>query len=352
VITHSAPRADPAEHPPGGRPRPYGAPVGLVLILFAALLLTEPANADEARDAPGAVSLLRQAAQAGDTVSYSGTQVVTVWSPEGTAAVLAEVRHSPGAGTSYRVMGGQAPGSIRADEVTDQTLVDRVISGYEVELAGMDSVAGREAYVVDVRRDDGSLAARLWTDTATYLLLRREIYNEAGKMVRASGFLDVSVHQTDAAVSTTDPRAVPSATRSRSLPDVSPLPRRLGDELVLHDVNRLTLGSQTVTQLVYSDGLSNVSVFVQQGRLDYEQLDGFTERTVAGTPVYVADGVPQRATWACCGYVYTVVADVSGTSLETMVAALPHTSEAGKASFGDRVVRGLDRVGSWLNPFG
>lgn len=318
--------------------------------MIAVLLLAEPAHADEVRDAPGAVSLLRQAARAPDSVGYSGTQFVTVWSREGTAAVLAEVRHSPGQGTSYRVMGGQETGSIHADEISDQTLVDHVISGYEVELAGMDSVAGRDAYVVDVRRDDGSLAARLWTDTATSLLLRREIYNEAGKMVRASGFVDISV-RSGAGVSAADSRTMSAQPRPASLPDVSPLPRRLSDELVLHEVNRLTLGSQTVTQVVYSDGLSNVSVFVQRGRLDSEHLDGFTERTVAGTPVYVADGVPQRVTWACYGYVYTVVADVSSTSLETVVAALPHSTASADRSFAGRVVRGLDRVGSWLNPF-
>jgi MucB/RseB N-terminal domain len=351
VNTSLLPTVDPPEHWSGGETRTYRAPVGLVLIMIAALLLAEPAYAGTLRDAPSAVSLLRQSARAGNMVTYSGTQFVTVWSgngSRGTAAVLAEVRHSPSTGTSYQVTGGHARGSIRAEEFTDRTLVDRIISGYELALAGMDSVAGRDTYVVEARRDDDSLAARLWADTETYLLLRREIYDESGKMVRASGFLDVTV-QGDP--STTSEAPVSSA-QSKSLPDVSPLPRRLGDALVLHDVTRLTMGDDTVTHLVYSDGLSNVSVFVQRGRLDEEHLDGFARRTVAGTPVYVAEGIPQRATWACYGYVYTVVADVSSTSLETMVAALPRNNEWADVSFGDRVARGLNRVGGWLNPFG
>jgi hypothetical protein len=34
------------------------------------------------------------------------------------------------------------------------------------------------------------------------------------------------------------------------------------------------------------------------------------------------------------------------------VAALPRNKESADVSFGDRVARGLDRVGGWLNPFG
>jgi hypothetical protein len=341
------PTRNTSERLPAGA-RPYGAPVGLVLVMVAVLLLVEPAYADTPRDAPGAVSVLRQSARASARVTYSGTQFVTVWSgngSRGTAAVLAEVQHSPTSGTSYTVMGGHARGSIRADEISDQTLVDHIISGYDLAVAGTDSVAGRDTYVVEARRDDDSLAARLWVDTDTYLLLRREIYDEAGKMVRASGFLDVTVEAVPETAGTS-----PSA-RAKSLPDVSPLPRRLGESLVLHDVTRLTMGDDTVTHLVYSDGLSNVSVFVQRGRLDDENLDGFTRRTVAGTPVYVADGVPQRVTWACYGHVYTLVADASGTSLETMLAALPHNKDSADPGLGDRIARGLNRIGSWLNPF-
>lgn len=341
--------------------------LGLLVAMVAVLLVADPALASAREplrgtaDVQEAVTLLRDAARAGAHVSYSGTQFVTVWSEGGgTSAVLASVRHTPGGGTSYRVLGGQDPGSTVVDDLGDERLVDLMVAAYDVQVAGSGTVAGRSAHVVDLRRSDGTLAARVWTDTETCLLLRREVYDESGTLVRAGGFLDLDVRATEDAAAgrsgsayvPTTASGRPSARRTPSLPAGPDLPTRLGDALVLHDASRSRMGSATVTHLLYTDGLSSVSLFYQRGRLDADDLEGFSAHQVGGTTVHVADTPPMRVTWDCYGYVYTMVADASSTSLQAMLAVLPHTDDEDDPGFRDRVTRGLDRVGGWLNPFG
>ena len=52
---------------------------------------------------PRAVGLLKRAAVARTAIPWSGTQVVTTWTPEGTSTRLVDLSHEPGSGTAVGV---------------------------------------------------------------------------------------------------------------------------------------------------------------------------------------------------------------------------------------------------------
>ena len=336
-----------------------GTRIGLLAAMVALLLVAEPGVSIAGpptvagNDDPAAISMLRDAALAGTTTRYSGTQFSTSWGPRGASAMLAQVEHDPGTGTRYRLVGG-GPTEASIGDISDPSLVEFIVAGYDVEIAGTGTVAGRGATVIDLRRGDGTLAARLWTDSQASLLLRREVYDEDAKLVRASGFLDIDLQPGAAAAAASSTSVSVSTARggqTAQVPSGPPLPARLGTSMRLLGSSRMTVDEAEVTHLLYTDGLSSVSVFYQRGSLDDEKLEGFDRRTIGETSFYVAQDEPLRITWACYGYVYTVVADASSTSFDTMLQALPHSADVDDG-FRARVERGLQRVGAWLNPFG
>ena len=67
-------------------------------------------------------------------------------------------------------------------------------AAFTLALGGRDSVAGRRSTVVAATRY-GRLAARLWVDDVSGLLLRQEVLDGQGRLSRLFSFLDVSIDQ-------------------------------------------------------------------------------------------------------------------------------------------------------------
>ena len=65
-------------------------------------------------------------------------------------------------------------------------------AAWELELAGSERVAGREATVVAARGDDGRVRARFYVDPKTHLLLRRDVFDRGGHLARSVRFLRLS----------------------------------------------------------------------------------------------------------------------------------------------------------------
>jgi hypothetical protein len=65
--------------------------------------------------------------------------------------------------------------------------------------------------------------------------------------------------------------------------------------------------------------------------------------------VYTRSGLYRQVVWAAGDTVYTVVSDTPDTKFMQVVGALPH-DEPG-AGMRSRMVRGIERMGSWINPF-
>jgi len=128
-----------------------------------------------------------------------------------------------------------------------------------------------------------------------------------------------------------------------------PVVRTLPSGLELFEARLHDSEGAGVLQLSYSDGLSTLSLFVQEGQL--AQDPGGTPRTMGGGTVWLAKGSPQKAVWSGAGRTWTLVSDAPARAVTDALLVLPHNPSVGSDGVGARVWRGMSRVGRWLNPF-
>ena len=95
-----------------------------------------------------------------------------------------------------------------------------------------------------------------------------------------------------------------------------------------------------LVHLVYSDGLTTLSVVEQRGRLT-DPPTGSTRNETLGA--WVTSGVPTTASWVSGDVVMTVVTDGSRETLAAAVAALPH-EEPQQPTTMERVRAGWSRI--------
>lgn len=323
----------------------------------AEFALGAPATAAIRPVTPGerfAIELLRRAAVAGQQRTYSGTQFLTSWSVAGTFSIVIELQHMPGRGVLVRRSGVASPAVV--DDTGAADLDPRALAvlerHYTVSVTGQAArCAGRSARIVEVRpRGISGVAGRFWLDVATGLILRRELYDDSGRTVRAAAFVDVAMAApapwtgpTKAA--DTDDGSVLAAPQLATLRRQGwHAPARLSG-LELFETRRRS----GVLQLSYTDGLFAVSVFSQRGRLAPASVKGWQPVRLNTTRAWTRPGLSQRVVWTGSGWVYTAVADAPDPVVAAAVGGFP--GRRGD-SFLHRVLRGLHRMGSWLNPVG
>lgn len=340
-----------------------GGLVGVGLLLTAGPVSAGPRGSSSTEEA-GALRLLEEAARASRSLTYTGTAYVASWQPEGTTSSLVDVRHDPHHGMTLTTSPTAVrPGTDDESMVLAATSLDRALlrvlrDTYELRLAGPGRCTGREAEVVEARRSTdagGTVAGRFWVDLETGLLLRREVYDETGRRVRSSAFVDLVLAEA--------PRPEASSRRTAAREPGEPVSRarlaRLRDD-GWHVPESLPGGyvlfasrsrsSDDLLHLAYSDGLSTTSLFVQRGDLGDSPPDGFARRHVADHQVWARNGAPGRMVWAGGGRVWTVVSNAPAGDLSAAVDALPHDPLPDTGLRG-RLGRGLSRLSGWLNPF-
>jgi sigma-E factor negative regulatory protein RseB len=315
-----------------------------------------------------AVSMLTVAARAIRLDSYSGRQRVTVRDGDNKRTIELTVSHAPDTGSTVKVPTGKGSGSTEVftpDDITaagivplDERVVGLLTRNYRPRFAGGGMVAGRPTHIVELRTAKGRLAAAFWLDNLTCLPLRRVVYDAAGRETRRSEFQSVRVGEAAK-------RVMPAPESGDELaPEGRPLTaaavRRLGADgwstpsalphgLDLVDSRIAGVGQGEVLHLTYSDGLSTLSVFEQEGRLDTDKLRGWHQERRGGTRVWSWPGAPLSVTWSAHGRVFSVVTDDAGR-LDNVVAQLPHgPKHPGVLS---RMRAGAGRLLSWVNPFG
>lgn len=317
---------------------------------------------------PRATALLTTAVDAARDLAYQGTQYVSAWNAGDAESLVMRVEHVPGHGSLVQVQGAgnDKGGSVfqRDDETelpelgaaSGPSLVGGPIAllerNYSLRVDPADAATPPSQTRVSAVRPGGSLAARFWIDRASGLIVRREVYDNAGKLTGATAFVDLDVGHVRTVTSL--PPAQPEPWARISVDQLRRngwrCPEVLAHGLVLYDSRSRVDDGGRVVHLSYSDGLAAVSLFAQHGRLDTDGLTGYTRQVVGGSIVYVDQTLPVRAVWAGGDTVYTLVADAPMGTVHDVVAELPHTErDRGGLS---RLTHGLARVGSWLNPFG
>lgn len=349
----------------------YGGPAALAALALL-LLGATPAWATRLPLPAGhdaALTLLDRAVGAGRTLTYGGVQSLAVWTSQGSASEVIDVTHTAGQGVTLDIRptsAAPAAGVLDSNEssltVVDEETLGILTDDYSLALAPAQSVAGRRCAVVEARRPGGALAARFFVDQATGLLLEREVFDPAGRLLRYSAFTSVAVGRLPGGAA---PRrgAVLTSVPSPWADDV-PLTRagalrRAGwqvpltlaggrsGRMMLADI-RLSGGHRTTLHLLYTDGLSTMSVFEEHGRLPASGLHGWRAARLAGRRVWVAGALPEQVAWSGRRMVFTVVSDAAPQQLDAAVRALPHAARPGLLR---RLEQGLARLGHWLNPF-
>ena len=347
----------------------------LALILLLTVPVGEPDQqpgevtdpADRARpapeDDPAARAALQRATDALLAWSYTGTQIVAAQGGRDDASQVVEVTHTPSR-TSLRPSTGGPAVTAAAHGAEPSMVAGGAVAlltrHYTLRMGTADRVAGRDTDVVEAVRpgDADRVVARFWLDRESGVVLRREVYDAAGRPVRVSAFTDIDLEPAPSAPATPDPAA---GRAWRSTLDATALarmkrhgwwdcPESLPGPLPLVDARRGGK-DRSVVHLSYADGISSVSVFRMRGALDRSDVRGYRRTEVSGDPVWVQDDVPRKIVWASGETVYVVLADAPRRTVDRAVLRLHAGASHGQKGPVDRLGRGLDRVASWFNPF-
>lgn len=339
-----------------------------------------PAEPAPTPDDASAVALLDRATAAVRTVAYHG---VTLTGGTGLSdPVPTRVTGIPGVGTVVQnadgavVLAGQGRSASLADA---SRVLDLLVANYRVARATDADrvVSGRDALGVVASRADGTPAARFWFDERAGLLLRRDLLGRSGAVVSSTWFSELALgrqrttHLPPYAVDAWS-HVLGSADRAAWRGAGCRCAESLPDGLTLLEARTDDAGEAAgpgagVVHLLYSDGLTELSVFEQPGTLDAAGTDelgtrGFEPLTYAGVAV-LRRVLPARAgvvvptgewVWVCGGSVITVVAPAlphaaAERRVERVVAALTAgATSAGATPVEDGVLaavrRGWQRV--------
>lgn len=332
-----------------------------------------PAPARDLPDQPATQQALERAERAARMVSYTGVAAVQEWGAEGGVSRVVDVERIAGTATRVRVRGSMDDPVLTSDRGVPSVapgdagrMLGLLADSYAVSFAAVDRVAGRSAQVVQAHRADGGLAARVWLDRRSGLVLRREVYDAVGHTVQSASFLSLRVLGRTFAGSDdvvpewgSGPTAVAAQAWAEQVDtDVLPAwrergwacPEALPERLTLVDVRRAEAEGGDVLQLVYSDGLVTVSLFEQRGRLEPGALEGFRAADVAGVQAWTRPGAPAQVVWQSGDSVLTLVADAPSDVVAAVVAALPG-APATPDGLVDRVARGWSRVVDAATPW-
>ncbi len=172
---------------------------------------------------------------------------------------------------------------------------------YQIELAGERRGAGRDVWVVNVRpRDRWRYGYQFWIDKETQLLLSYEMKNLLGYSIEQIRFNSLRILPyvpeqllkprtppvAFAHVMQEQPMTESPAWHFDSLPD--------GFTLSAAGMRTVSINDKTVSQLILSDGLASISVFIEESEDDGAAENGFT--SLAGTNVYTMSRFGQRIT--------------------------------------------------------
>lgn len=152
---------------------------------------------------------------------------------------------------------------------------------YAITLGGVRRIAGYDCQAIVLKpRDDLRYGYRFWADTRSAMLLKAETFNAAGEIVEQFTFTQLDIGNVSR-----DRLRPPRAARDWRVEQAGVAPAdlaqsgwRFGPTLPgfrkIVEVRRMLRDAQPVGQVVYSDGLAAVSVFIEPiaGRLEKAQV--------------------------------------------------------------------------------
>lgn len=188
-------------------------------------------------------------------------------------------------------------------------------ASWDLELGAPSNVAGRDAAVVIARDDDGEVRARFFVDPETHLLLRRDVLDREGNLARSVRFVRLNIGAAPAVPAV--PSDGPTVSATDEVPDGFSAPEELGNFRLL---GRYQHADGTL-QLFYGDGLFSLSVFEQDGRVDWAAMpDGGRSAEVEGQRARAySTATGTVVVWGEHGLVLTGVSDAPADAVEAVL---------------------------------
>ena len=184
---------------------------------------------------------------------------------------------------------------------------------YDISLGGTRRIAGYDCQAIHLRpRDDLRYGYTLWADKRTAMLLRAQTFNREGELVEQFTFAQLEIGSV--------PRArlrPPASARDWRVEQAGVSPAdlgrsgwRIGAELPgfrkIVEIQRLMRDARPVGQIVYSDGIAAVSIFI-------EPMSGRPERAQIGLAGLGAVNVYTREV---ADHLVTVVGEAPAASVQ------------------------------------
>lgn len=303
---------------------------------IGALLLWTAAGLAQAQGAPEALDWLRKIYQATEKLSYSGTFVYQQGARSETSRITRRADSSGGT-ERLEVLDGlprevvrtrdeircYLPDSqtIKVDRRRDQrgfpALLPAQVSGlaenYTITIGETARIAGFDCQAIVLSpRDELRYGYKLWADTLTGMLLKARAFDRAGEVVEQFTFTQLEIGNVSR--ERLRPR---QASRSWRVEQSAVSPANLAEagwdvraELPgfhkVAEIRRMLRDAKPVSQVVYSDGLAAVSVFI-------EPLTGRTEPPRIGLATMGAVNVYTREV---ANHLVTVVGEAPAASVQ------------------------------------
>jgi sigma-E factor negative regulatory protein RseB len=180
----------------------------------------------------------------------------------------------------------------RSDNNPLAQLVPRDVEGlsrnYILKMTGESRIADRKAARVSILpRDKFRFGYQLWIDQQSGLLLQAEVFDEDGTSIEQLMFTELRLPETipDAMLAShvvadgfsryqEEPLTIPKGEASNWIFEDLPS----GFALILHELRRMPGNDEPVEHLLFSDGLANVSVYIEKAGL----TEAFTGHSALG----------------------------------------------------------------------
>jgi sigma-E factor negative regulatory protein RseB len=164
---------------------------------------------------------------------------------------------------------------------------------YKLALLRSDTVAGRDTQVIAVRPvDEYRYGYRLWLDRKRAMALKFQLLDDAGEALEQILFEEIEITDHIPADEVNPSISTGTLLRKQSVVSAEPVVRQPDsvDGLVRWQATELPPGfvltarrsksmpgtQRPMEQLVYADGLGSVSVFIESGVADEEQVEGLS----------------------------------------------------------------------------
>jgi outer membrane lipoprotein-sorting protein len=310
---------------------------------------------------PDAVAIWRRSVRIGEETPMRAVMSLTLW--KGGYAVTTRARLVQGPQGRYRLV-YEAPAAARGrvvysdgkdhwqyeprrdlliktamavrTEPEQDASLEQVERNYRIALVSEHATAaGRPVYLLELTpHHAGGTRERRWVDKSTFKTLRVERRYADDSLARLLSYEDVvlparvsaSEFQPERGPKTrvvsapgtqnAQPvKALADRARSLGLYDDGPLGFRLKHVFISR------VGKQSVTQLLYSDGLESLSIFVQKGVRSPSAIPPHWRRIRIGgmTAYQTTGGHTDTLTWMRGGRRYTVVSHLEPEALQTFV---------------------------------